>query len=128
MKLLEALEDYVIDKIPTLLNGIYDTGQIIPDISKSIFIAQAKKPGAKEYELLHIERSVLQVKSPKYSLMPVGNSQTSYNRGQCGFAVEKNTTNAPFELLLNRLWENKKRYTYASLTTPRHLTEYSMMR
>ena len=39
-ELLEALEDYGIDKIISLQNEIYDTGQIAPDISKSIFIAK----------------------------------------------------------------------------------------
>ena len=39
VELLEALEDYGIDKISTLLNEIYETGQIPSHISKSIFIA-----------------------------------------------------------------------------------------
>ena len=51
VELLEALEDYGIDKITTLLNEIYDTSQIPPDISKFIFIALSKKPGATECEL-----------------------------------------------------------------------------
>ena len=50
MKLLETLEDYGIDKITTLINEIFDTGQISPDFSKSIFIALLKKPGATESE------------------------------------------------------------------------------
>ena len=37
--------DYGIDKISTLLNEFYDTGQIPPHISKSIFKALPKKPG-----------------------------------------------------------------------------------
>ena len=44
MGLLEALEVYGIVKITTLINEIYDPGQIPPDISKSIFIALPKKP------------------------------------------------------------------------------------
>ena len=51
VELLEALEDYGIDKITTLLNQIYDSGHIPPDISKSIFRALPKKPGATECEL-----------------------------------------------------------------------------
>ena len=42
---LEALAHYKIDKIATLLNAIYDTGLIEPEISKFIFIALPKKPG-----------------------------------------------------------------------------------
>ena len=46
VELLEALEVYGIDKnikITTLLNKIYGTGQIPPDIPKSIFIALPKE-------------------------------------------------------------------------------------
>ena len=45
VELLEALEDYGIDKI-TLLNEIFNAGQIPPYNSKSIFIALPKKLGA----------------------------------------------------------------------------------
>ena len=45
VELLKALEDYGINKITTLLNEIYDTGQIPSDISKSTFIAFPKRPG-----------------------------------------------------------------------------------
>ena len=43
MELLEAIEDYGIDRIATLLNEIYNTGQIPRDISKSIVRALPKK-------------------------------------------------------------------------------------
>ena len=55
MELLKALEDYGIRKI-TLLNEIYDTGQILADILKSIFMALPKKPEATE--CYFIEQSV----------------------------------------------------------------------
>ena len=42
VELLKALEDYGIDKITALLNEIYATCQIPPDISKSIIIALPK--------------------------------------------------------------------------------------
>ena len=48
---LEALQDYGIDRITTLLNEIYDSGQISPDIFISIFIALQKKPEARDCEL-----------------------------------------------------------------------------
>ena len=35
VELLEALEDYGTDKITTLFNEIYDTGQIPPNMYKS---------------------------------------------------------------------------------------------
>ena len=44
VEILDALEHYLIDKITTFLNEVYDTGQISPDMPKSI--ALTKKPGA----------------------------------------------------------------------------------
>ncbi|GFS03903.1 RNA-directed DNA polymerase from mobile element jockey-like [Elysia marginata] len=43
VELIEALEDYGIEKTTNLLNEIYDTGQIPTDLTKSIFIALPKK-------------------------------------------------------------------------------------
>ncbi|GFR99386.1 hypothetical protein ElyMa_004527200 [Elysia marginata] len=51
VELIEALEDYGIEKTTNLLNEIYDTGQIPTDLTKSIFIALPKKPRATECEL-----------------------------------------------------------------------------
>ncbi|GFO44332.1 hypothetical protein PoB_007083700 [Plakobranchus ocellatus] len=51
VELIEALEDFGIGKVTHLLNEIYDTEQIPTDLSKSIFIALPKKPGATECEL-----------------------------------------------------------------------------
>ncbi|GFO01888.1 RNA-directed DNA polymerase from mobile element jockey-like [Plakobranchus ocellatus] len=51
VELIEALEDFGIGKVTHLLNEIYDTGQIPTDLSKSIFIALPKKPGATECEI-----------------------------------------------------------------------------
>ena len=50
VELIEAIEDYGIDKITTLLDEIFDPGQFPPDIFKSIFFAPPKKPKAKESE------------------------------------------------------------------------------
>ena len=55
VEVLEALEGYGIDEITILLNEIYDTGQIPPDISKSIFISLTKKPAS----VNRMERPVL---------------------------------------------------------------------
>ncbi|GFN88930.1 transposon tx1 uncharacterized 149 kda protein [Plakobranchus ocellatus] len=51
VELIEALGDYGVDKVTILLNEIYDTGQIPTDMSRSIFIALPKKPGATECAL-----------------------------------------------------------------------------
>lgn len=49
--MLEPLEEMGITVITDLLNDIYSTGHISPNILKSIFIALPKKPAATEYEL-----------------------------------------------------------------------------
>ena len=51
VELVGALEDYEIHKITTLINEIYRTGQIPPNISKRIFIALINKTGAIECKL-----------------------------------------------------------------------------
>ena len=40
-----------IDKLTFILNEIYDSGEISEDLSKSMFTALTKKPGATECEL-----------------------------------------------------------------------------
>ncbi|GFO27738.1 hypothetical protein PoB_005424300 [Plakobranchus ocellatus] len=49
--MLKQIEDFGIGKVTHLLNEIYDTGHIPADLSRSIFIALPKKPGATECEL-----------------------------------------------------------------------------
>ena len=48
---IKGLEEFGIEKLTLILNEIYDSGEIPEDLSKSIFIALAKKPGAIECEL-----------------------------------------------------------------------------
>ena len=50
-EMLIALEDYGIDKLTDIVNEIYDTGVIPEELSRSIFIALPKRPGATECEL-----------------------------------------------------------------------------
>ena len=49
--MIKALGDFGIEKLTIMANEIYDTGKIPQDLSKSIFIALPKKPGAIECEL-----------------------------------------------------------------------------
>ena len=89
------LEDHEIDKI-TLLKEIYDTSQIPQEISKSIFIALPKKPGATEYEL---HRTISLSHNTKILLriimMRVRNKiKPEIIDEQCGFVEGKGTTNA----------------------------------
>ena len=97
VELLKALEDYGIDKIATLLTKIYDTVQILPYTSESIFITLLKKLGATECELSHITKIILRI-----TMMLVGNKiKPEIAEEQCGFFVGRKTQqmkSTPFEL------------------------------
>ena len=113
IELIEALEEYGIEKVTTLLNEIYDTGQIAVDISRSIFIALPKKPGATDCELHqtislmgHVTKLLLRI-----IMMRVRNKiNPEIAEEQCGFVEGKGTTNAIFILrtLIERALEIQK--------------------
>ncbi|GFR59542.1 hypothetical protein ElyMa_001797200 [Elysia marginata] len=42
VEMIEALEEYGVEKLTSLLNEIYDTGEIPADVSRSVFIALPK--------------------------------------------------------------------------------------
>ena len=50
-EMIVALEDFGIEKLTEILNEVYDSGEIPEDLSKSIFIALPKKPGAIDCEM-----------------------------------------------------------------------------
>ena len=101
IELIEALEEFGIEKVTTLLNEIYDTGQIPVDMSRSIFIALPKKPGATDCELhrtislmSHVTKLLLRI-----IMMRVRNKiNPEIAEEQCGFVEGKGTTNAIFIL------------------------------
>ncbi|GFN94437.1 hypothetical protein PoB_002094300 [Plakobranchus ocellatus] len=106
------------------------TGQIRTDLSKSIFIALPKKPGATENELhrtislmSHITKILL-----KNIMLRIRNKIIAEE--QCGFVEDKGTSNAIYILrtLIERALEVQKDYICVSLITPKLLTEYATMR
>ncbi|GFO03036.1 endonuclease-reverse transcriptase [Plakobranchus ocellatus] len=113
VEMIEALEEFGIEKVTELLNEIYDTGQIPTDISKSIFIALPKKPGATECELhrtislmSHITKILLRI-----VMLRVRNKiKPEIAEEQCGFVEGKGTTNALYILrtLIERALEVQK--------------------
>ncbi|GFR64021.1 endonuclease-reverse transcriptase [Elysia marginata] len=113
IELIEALEDYGTEQVTALLNSIYETGNIPADISKSIFVALPKKPGAVECEhhrtislMSHITKILLRV-----IMMRVRNKiKPEIAAEQCGFVEGKGTTNAVFTLrvLIERALEVQK--------------------
>ena len=101
IELIEALEEYGIEKVTTLLNEIYDTGQIPVDMSRSIFIALPKKTGATDCELHRAISLMSHVTKLLLSIIMIRvrnkiNPETAEE--QCGFVEGKGTTNAIFIL------------------------------
>ncbi|XP_047494947.1 uncharacterized protein LOC125043038 [Penaeus chinensis] len=96
-EMVTAMEDFGIEKLTEVINDIYDSGEIPKELSKSIFIALPKKPGAIEYELhrtislkSHIIKNILRV------IMARSRSRTRPEIGkeQCGFVEDAGTRNA----------------------------------
>ena len=53
IEMIEALEEYGVEKLTEIINKIYDDGKFPEDLSKSIFITLPKKPGAVNCEQHH---------------------------------------------------------------------------
>ncbi|CAF4923470.1 unnamed protein product, partial [Rotaria magnacalcarata] len=50
IEMIQCLDERGVDIMTKLINKIYDTGELPEDLTKSIFIALPKKPGATEFE------------------------------------------------------------------------------
>ncbi|GFS21672.1 RNA-directed DNA polymerase from mobile element jockey-like [Elysia marginata] len=112
VEMIEALEEYGVEKLTSLLNEIYDTGEIPLDISRSVFIALPKKPGATECELhptislmSHVTKILLRVVMRIRSKIKPGIADEQY-----GCVEGKGTTNAIHTLrtLIQRAIEVQK--------------------
>ena len=99
--MLNALEEVGVKELTLLLNRIYETGDIPPDLTKSVFITLPKKPGATECEshrtislMSHITKILLRV-----LIMRVRKKiKPEIAQEQCGFVEGKGTTNAIYML------------------------------
>ncbi|GFN88374.1 2-aminoadipate transaminase [Plakobranchus ocellatus] len=113
VELIEALEDFGIGKVTHLLNEIYDSGEIPTDLSKSIFIALPKKPGATECELHRTISLMSQITKIllKIIMLRIRNKiKPEIAEEQCGFVEDKGTSNAIYILrtLIERALEAQK--------------------
>ena len=66
--MLRALDDFSIDVITDIENKVYDSGEIITHMKKSIFVNVPKKPGTVEGEkyktssvISHVAKIVLRI-------------------------------------------------------------------
>ncbi|GFN78083.1 LINE-1 retrotransposable element orf2 protein [Plakobranchus ocellatus] len=90
VELIEALEDFGIEKS--------HTGQIPTDLSKSIFIALPKKPGATECELHRTISLMSQITKILLKIIMLRIRNKIKAEEQCGFAEDKGTSNAIYIL------------------------------
>jgi len=105
-EMLTSLEDFGKEKLTEMMNEIYDSGVIPDDLSKSIFIALPKKPGATECELhrtislmSHVVKLLLKIIMHRTR----GKIRQEMGKEQCGFMEDTGTRNAIF--MLRRLAE-----------------------
>ena len=68
IEMIEALEEYGVEKLTEIINKIYDDGKFPEDLSKSIFITLPKKPSAVNCEqhrtislMSHVTKIILRV-------------------------------------------------------------------
>ncbi|XP_063596221.1 uncharacterized protein LOC134773075 [Penaeus indicus] len=100
IEMFDALEEYGIDLITTLINNIYDTGHIPSDLLKSNFIALPKKAGAIECglhrtinQISHLTKVLLRI-----VMLRARKIKPEIAEEQCGFVEGKGTTNALYIL------------------------------
>jgi len=101
VEMIDALEDYGVDKLTKVINNIYDDGKFPEDLSKSIFIALPKKPGAVDCDkhrtislMSHVTKIILRI------LLMRARSRITPEIGieQFGFVADSGTRNAIFVL------------------------------
>ena len=101
IEMIKALDEFGIAKVTDLINEIYDTGEIHPDLCKSIFVTLPKKPGATECEL---HRTISLMSHITKILMRVIMARTrkairpEIGKEQFGFVQNAGTRNAIFIL------------------------------
>ena len=115
-EVIEAFEEFGVDILYALLNEIYNTGIILEDMSKSIFIALPKKPEATECELHHTISLMSHATKILLGIIMkrVRNKiKPEIDVAQCGFVEGKGTVNVIFILrtIMERALEvNKNLY------------------
>ena len=100
-ELLQATEEFSVDKITEIANDMYNSGNIPEDLSKSIFIALPKKPGATECELhrtISLMSVVLKVILRILMQRMRNKIRPEIDKTQCGFMKDTGTRNAIFIL------------------------------
>ena len=110
---VEALGEFGIEKVTDILNEIYHNGEIPTEMSKPIFIALPKKPGATEYELhrtINLKSHVTKVLLRVIMMRVLNKIRPEIAEEQCGFMEGKGIANAVYKLrtLIERALEVRK--------------------
>ena len=99
IEMINALEEFGIEKLTEIINEIYEKGEIPTDLSRSIFIALPKRPRAIECELhrtislmSHITKIILRI----IMLRARRIIKPEIGEEQCGFVEDSSTRNAIF--------------------------------
>ncbi|GFN77407.1 grip1-associated protein 1 [Plakobranchus ocellatus] len=128
VELIEALEDFGIGKVTHLRNEIYNTGQILTNLSKSIFIALPKKPGATGCELhttTSLMSDIIKILLTIIMLRVKNKIKPEIAEEQCVFVEDKGTSNAIYILrtLIERTLEVQKDVYCVSFIIPKLSTK-----
>src|SRR5438034_180842 len=100
-ELLQATDEFSVDKITEIANDMYNSGNIPEDLSKSIFIALPKKPGATEYEIhrtISLNSVVIKVILRILMQRMRNKIRPEIDKTQCGYMNDTKTRNAIFIL------------------------------
>ena len=100
-ELLQATEEFRVEKITEIANDIYNSGNIPEDLSKSIFMALRKLPGATECELhktIRLLSVVLKVVLRILMQRMRNKIRPEIDKSLCGFMNDMGTRNAIFIL------------------------------
>jgi hypothetical protein len=101
VEMIQSLDELGVDVMTKLLNKIYDTGEIPEDLTKSIFIALAKKSGATECELhrtISLVSHVTKILLKLLMMLMKNKIRPEIAKEQYGFMTDKGTRNAIFIL------------------------------
>ncbi|CAF2034053.1 unnamed protein product [Rotaria magnacalcarata] len=101
IEMIQCLDELGVDIMTKLINKIYDTGELPEDLTKSIFIALPKTPGATECEL---HRTISLMSHGTKILLKIlmmrmkSKTRPEIAKEQYGFMPDKSTRNAIFIL------------------------------
>ena len=98
-EMLTSSEDFDIENLIDLVNRVYDSGEIPEDLSRLIFMALPKKPGATACELhrtISLMRHVIKFILNIIVFRATGKIRSEIGKEQCGIMEDTGTRNFIF--------------------------------